>query len=133
MPSVYAYHRTVENSWLVRDRDRRRRREQLRVVLYLLPLAAALVGYTWLHVRVLDVGYEIGGLERELISLERRESELALEVAQRSSLPTIEHRAVEELGLTDQNAERTIFWGELAASPPAAAGSGTPAAAGGRR
>jgi hypothetical protein len=115
VPSAYAYHRAVENSWLVRQRDRRRRREQLRVLLYLLPLAAALVGYTWLHVKVLDVGYEIGGLERQLVELERQRGELALEVAQRSSLPAVEQRAADELGLVDQAAERTIFWQQLAA------------------
>lgn len=124
MPSAYAYHRAVENSWLVRQRDRRRRREQLRVLLYLLPLAAALVGYTWLHVRVLDVGYEIGGLERRLVELDRRRGELALEVAQRSSLPAVEGRAAEELGLVDQDAGRTIFWGELTASAGAGGGDG---------
>lgn len=115
MPSAYAYHRAVENSWLVRQRDRRRRREQLRVLLYLLPLAAALVGYTWLHVEVLDVSYEIGGLERQLVELERERGELALQVAQRSSLPVVERRASDELGMVDQVAGQTIFWQQLAA------------------
>jgi hypothetical protein len=123
VPSAYAFHRAVENAWLVRQRDRRRRREQIRVVLYLLPLAAALVGYTWLHVKVLDVGYEIGGLERQLVDLGRQRAELALEVAQRSSLPVVEQRAVEELGLADQDAARTIFWDELMARPAVVTGT----------
>ncbi|HMB53607.1 MAG TPA: hypothetical protein VKU40_09840 [Thermoanaerobaculia bacterium] len=123
MPSAYAYHRAVENSWLVRQRDRRRRREQLRVLLYLLPLAAALVGYTWLHVEVLDVSYEIGGLERQLVELERERGELALQVAQRSSLPVVERRASDELGMVDQVAEQTIFWQQLAADAVSVGGA----------
>jgi len=123
VPSAYAYHRAVENSWLVRQRDRRRRREQLRVLLYLLPLAAALVGYTWLHVEVLDVSYEIGGLERQLVELERERGELALQVAQRSSLPVVERRASDELGMVDQVAEQTIFWQQLAADAVSVGGA----------
>jgi len=119
LTSSYAYHREVENSWLVRERDRRRRREHLRVLLAALPLAAALVGYTWLHVQVLDTGYEIGQLESELRALERQRAELALEAAQRSSLPELERRAEEELGMVAPSAERTLFWTQPGEAPPA--------------
>jgi cell division protein FtsB len=119
LTSSYAYHREVENSWLVRERDRRRRREHLRVLLAALPVAAALVGYTWLHVQVLDTAYEIGQLESELRGLERQRAELALETAQHSSLPEIERRARDELGMVEPRAERTLFWPLSAAAPPA--------------
>ena len=113
MPSAYAYHRTVDNTYLVRDRDRRRRREHLRVLLWALPLAAVLIAYTGLHVRVLDTAYDIGGLERELAAAERRRTELALEVARRSGLPRVEARAVDELGMQAPSAEVTVYWHEV--------------------
>ena len=40
----------------------------VRVILWALPLAAAAIAYTWLHVQVLDTAYDIGQLERELVS-----------------------------------------------------------------
>lgn len=120
MPSAYAYHRQVENSYLVRERDRRRRHELLRVLLGALPLAAALLGYTYLHVRVLDTAYAIGELERELATRERRRAELALEVEQRSALPVVEARARRELGMVTPTAEHTLFWPELGAEPDGA-------------
>lgn len=113
MPSTYAYHRQVENTYLVRDRDRRRRREHLRVLLYALPLAVALLGYIWLHVRVLDTAYAIGKLERELAAAERQRVELALRVAQRSALPQVEARARKELGMVNPTLDHTLFWDEL--------------------
>lgn len=114
----YAYHRTVDNSTLVRERDRRRRREHLRVLLFALPLAAALLGYTWLHVQVLDTGYEIGELERELAALERRRAELALEEARRAGLPEVERRARRELGMVAAGVDDTLFWSELGTASP---------------
>ena len=114
MPSAYAYHRAVDNAFLVRERDRRRRREHLRVLLWALPLAAVLLAYTWLHVQVLDTAYDIGQLERELADSDRRRGELALEVARRSSLPRVEARAAEELGMRPPSAGETVFWQEVA-------------------
>jgi 4-amino-4-deoxy-L-arabinose transferase-like glycosyltransferase len=51
LPGAYAVRRPVVNSYLVRQRDRRRLRELVAVVAAVLPLAAALLGYTWLHSR----------------------------------------------------------------------------------
>ena len=124
MPSAYAYHRTVENTYLVRERDRRRRREHLRVLLWALPLAAVLLAYTWLHVKLLDTAYDIGQLERELLTAERQRGELSLQVAQRSGLPRIERRAQEEIGMRAPHAGEVLFWDELFAAPAEAAAAG---------
>jgi cell division protein FtsL len=114
VPSAYAYHRAVDNAYLVRERDRRRRREHLRVLLWALPLAAVLLAYTWLHVEVLDTAYDIGQLERELAQAERQRGELALEVAKRTSLPRVEARAAGELGMRAPSGDQTLFWPEVA-------------------
>lgn len=122
MPSSYAYHREVENTYLVRDRDRQRRRDLLRIVLWVLPMAVAVLGYIWLQVRVLDSSYEIVDLERELTAASREEARLSLEVSRRAGLPRVEERARQELGMTTPAAESTLFWAEVApveARPPA--------------
>lgn len=120
MPSSYAYHREVENTYLVRDRDRQRRRDLLRVVLWVLPMAAAVLGYIWLQVRVLDSAYEIGRLEEELTAAGRQHDRLSLEVARRTGLPLVEERARRELGMVTPRAESTLFWPEVSAAQPSA-------------
>lgn len=127
--NTYAYHREVENTYLVRDRDRQKRRDLLRVVLWVLPMAAAVLGYIWLQVQVLNTSYDIGGLERELTEVGRTRSRLSLEVAQRSSLPLVEARAREELGMVVPAAESTIFWPEVVADAGADTGADLPASA----
>jgi cell division protein FtsL len=111
---AYAYHRRVENAWLVRERDRRRARELALVVLLALPVVLALLAYTWLHVKVLDTAYRIDELEGTLEDLQRERDSLALEQARRTGLPEVERRAVAELGMTSPTAAQTLRWRELA-------------------
>ncbi|HEX2254531.1 MAG TPA: hypothetical protein VHQ65_14780 [Thermoanaerobaculia bacterium] len=119
MPSVYAYHREVENAWLVRQRDRRRQRELALVVLVALPVVAALIGYTWLHVRMLHSAYRLQELAGELAEAERLRGALAVEAAAFAALGEVERRAAAELGMTEQTVETTWTYDEVMAQPPA--------------
>lgn len=110
---AYAFHRPVDNSYLVRERDRRRLRDLALLVAALLPLGLGLLGYTWVHLEVLDTGYRIGELERQREELTRRERQLRLEAAYLSSPRLIEERATAELGMVAPALERTVFWEEL--------------------
>ena len=110
MRSAYAYHRQVENSYLVRERDRRRWRELWRVVAVALPVALALVVYIWLHLVVLDTAYAIGGLEVTLAELARTAAPLDLEADRLAALPEVERRAREELGMIGPEVAATEFW-----------------------
>ena len=62
MKSKYAVHRPVVNAYLVRERDRRRVRELLGIVLALAPLGAALLIYTWVHLEVLGAGIQVNAI-----------------------------------------------------------------------
>ena len=117
MPSVYAYHREVENAWLVRQRDRRRQRELALVVLVALPVVAALIGYTWLHVRMLHSAYRLQELAGELAEADRLRGALAVEAAGLAALPEVERRAAAELGMTEQTVETTWTYEEVMAEP----------------
>ncbi|HEX6203602.1 MAG TPA: hypothetical protein VF100_11410 [Thermoanaerobaculia bacterium] len=116
----YAYHRQVENSWLVRERDRRRIRELALVVLAASAVVLALLAYTWLNVRVLETAYRIDELEGTLKELERRRAALDLEEARATALPIVEARAAAELGMVPAAAVRTVRWQDLAAAHQAA-------------
>lgn len=109
MRRSYAVVRPVSNTYLIRERDRRRRRELLWVASVLVPLGLFALVYVWLQVEVLQVGYRIHDLEK---LVERRvglERQLGLEAAFLGSPQRIEQRAVAELGMSAPAAEQLIF------------------------
>lgn len=112
MHSVYAFRRPPHNSYLVRQRDRRRRRELAVVLLALLPVAGGMLGYVWLNVRLVRIGYEVHQLERVLKLEEQRERELLLEAAYLASPDRISERAARELGMMPADLGRLVFWEE---------------------
>lgn len=113
MRSAYAFTRPVANSYLVRERDRRRVRELALVLLVVLCLGGALLAYTWLHLEATRTGYNIDKLEKELAESTRKERQLRLEAAYLASPSLIERRAAAELGMQPPSIEQVIFWEEL--------------------
>jgi cell division protein FtsB len=109
----YAYRRPVENTYLVRQRDRRRLRELVLVVAALLPLGVGLLSYAWVHVEVLNTGYRIQALERNLRDATRSLRQKRLEAAYLAGPGLIERRAQDELGMVRPVADRVLFWEEI--------------------
>lgn len=109
----YGVHQPVANSYLVRERDRRRLRELLLVVVALAPLAAALLAYTWIHLEVLRIGYHIGDLERRLHRLQQDERHLRLEASYLARPERIEEHARRDLGMVPPSLEQMVFVEEL--------------------
>ncbi len=120
MASAYAFRRPVANTYLVRERDRRLRRELLAVVAVVLSLGGGLLGYTWMHLALLDTGYRIVALEREARDLAQEERRLRLETAYLASPEQVESRAARELGMQSPTTEQVVFWEEIpvAKGPP---------------
>lgn len=106
---LYAVDRPVANTYLVRERDRRRLGELALVLLVVLVLGLALLSYTWLHVEALASGYRAGRLEQQLHELNRLERELRLEASYLANPQRIERRAVEELGMRPPTIEQMVF------------------------
>ena len=113
MRNAYALRRPVVNTYLVRERDRRRQRELAVVLLSVLCLGGGLLAYTWIHLEVLSTGYKIDKLETQLLELTRTERQLSLEAAYLASPQMIEERARRDLGLEPPALDRVIFWEEL--------------------
>ena len=109
MRSEYVVRRRVDNSFLVRQRDRRRRRELAAVFLALVPVAGGMLGYVWLNLRLVHIGYEVNRLERTLTQEERRERELWVEAAYLSSPERVRAEAARQLGLVEADLERMVF------------------------
>jgi cell division protein FtsL len=111
--NAYAFRRPVVNTYLVRERDRRRQRELAVVLLSVLCLGGGLLAYTWIHLEVLRTGYRIDALERELTELTQTERQLRLEAAYLASPSRIEQRAVRELTMQSPALQQMVFWEEL--------------------
>lgn len=109
----YALHPTVDNAFLVRERDRRRRRELVWILLAAVPLVIGLLTYSWVHQELIAAGYRMDQLERQLHDLEQMERRLELELARRGSPALVERRAVEELGMVPPTSDQLVFWRTL--------------------
>lgn len=113
MRNAYAFTPLRANTYLVRERDRRRFRELALVLLVVVCLGGGLLVYTWIHLEVLRTGYHIDRLESELTKLTREERQLQLEATYLASPPQIEQRAASELGMQPPALEQVVFWEEL--------------------
>lgn len=113
MRGDYVVKRPVDNSYLVRQRDRRRRRELAAVFLALVPVAGGMLGYVWLNLRVVQIGYEVDRLEKTLTLEEQRERELWVEAAYLSSPERIRTEAVDQLGMVQADLDQMVFMEEI--------------------
>ena len=113
MRNAYALKRPVANTYLVRERDRRRLSELAVVTVFVLLLGGGLLAYTWIHLEVTRTGYRIDHLEKELTELTQQERQLRLEATYLASPSQIERRAVSELGMQAPALEQVVFWEEL--------------------
>jgi len=111
--SAYAFRRPVANTYLVRERDRRRQRELAGVLLSVLCLGGGLLAYTWIHLEVLRTGYKIDALERQLTELTQQERQLRLETSYLASPSQVEKRALKDLGMQQPVLTQVVFWEEL--------------------
>ncbi len=109
MAGSYAVRRPVLNSYLVRQRDRKRRRELALVLMATLPVALGLLGYVWVNLELLDIGYEIHRLEGTLGAEEQLQRKLLMEAAYLASPQRIEARASQELGMVPVSHEQLVF------------------------
>lgn len=112
MKTPYLLPRPPRNRYLVRQRDRRRMHELLRVAVAIVVVGVALLGYTWLHLESLGSGYRVEGLEQRLHELARRERHLRLEEAYLSSPQRVETRASKELGMKPPELGQLLFSGD---------------------
>lgn len=113
MRNAYAFRRPVANTYLVRERDRRRVRELLVVLGIVVCLGGSLLAYTWIHLEVTRAGYRIDKLERDLSDLERQERQLRLQASHLGSPRQVEERAVTELGMQPPSLDQFVFWEEV--------------------
>lgn len=109
MQSKYVVRRRVQNSYLVRQHDRKRRRELGLVLLAVIPVASGMLGYVWLNLELVHVGYEVDRLEKQLREQERLHRGLQVEAAYLTSPQQVRERASAELGMIPADMNRQVF------------------------
>lgn len=118
MKTGYAIGRAVENTFLVRQRDRRRWRDLGLVLLTTLPLGAALLAYAWVHLGVIETGYRIARLEAELDQLVEEKRQAQVAVAKLLD-PQRLARLAPKHGLSEPNWHQILFVQPASSAEPA--------------
>jgi hypothetical protein len=112
---MYTEKKSIENTHIVRERDRQRFRELLAVFSLGIPLGLFLLLFTWENLEVIRLGREASTLQTLHKDLENTNKNLRLEVERLTSLEAVETKA-SSLGLQRTEAARVVLV-ESAATP----------------
>lgn len=123
---MYAVHRSVDNRYLVRERDRRRTRELLAFALAALPPMAVLFAAIWSNLETVRLGYQIERISKQRETQVERNRQLQLERARSSALDRVESIATSQLGLAAPRPEQLILVQDGSFTPVPARPAGEP-------
>lgn len=94
---MYTQKKPIENTHIVRERDRRRNRELLAVLSLGVPIGLFLLLFTWQNLEVIRLGREATRLQKELKDTEAAHKALEAELDRLTSFETVE-KQVAKLG-----------------------------------
>ena len=116
MKTGYSVSKEIANPFLVRQRDPGRLRGLWRLVAIVLPFAAAVFAYTWVHEQGLEAGYRIEALEQRLEDVLQEERLLELEATRLTRPERLSGLALEQLGMAPPTLDQMIFLNSESAS-----------------
>lgn len=90
---MYTQKRPIENVHIVRERDRRRFRELLAILLLGIPIGAFLLLFTWQNLEVIRLGREATHLQEQRKQIEDANKSLQLELDRLTALDAVEKKA----------------------------------------
>ncbi len=90
---MYAQKKPIENTHIVRERDRQRFRELLAVLSLGVPIGLFLLLFTWQNLEVIRLGREATRLQKNLQEIEAAHKSLQLELDRMTSLEQVEAKA----------------------------------------
>jgi len=106
---AYAVRRPVENVYLVRERDRRRTRELLALVLAAIPPMLVLFGAIWANLETVRAGYQLATVQKQREEQLERKRQLEMAIAQAAALGRVEEIARGRLGLVPPAPEQLVL------------------------
>ncbi len=90
---MYAQKKPIENTHIVRERDRQRFRELIAVAGIGLPIGLFLLLFTWQNLEVMRLGHEATRLQKQRKEIENSNKNLNLELDRLTALASVEARA----------------------------------------
>jgi hypothetical protein len=103
----YAQKKPIENTYIVRERDKRRSRELLAVFSLGIPLGLFLWLFTWQNLEVIRLGREATRLKTVREDLEKTNKRLRLERERLTALDNVEAKAA-TIGLQPIESSRIV-------------------------
>ena len=114
---MYTQKKPIENTHIVRERDRRRNRELLAVLFLGVPIGLFLLLFAWQNLEVIHLGRETSRLEKELKAVETTQKSLEAELDALTSFDRVESQ-VSDLGFAPAD-PKAIVMVEVTAEPAA--------------
>ncbi len=107
---MYAYtqKKPIENTHIVREKDRQRNRELLAVLSLGIPIGLFLLLFAWQNLEVIRLGREATRLQNQLKELEATQKALEAELDKRTSFDTVEAK-VRELGFAPADPKTIVM------------------------
>lgn len=124
---MYAQKKPIENTHIVRERDRKRFRELLAVLALGVPIGLFLLLFTWQNLEVIRLGHEATRLQKQKQEIENANRALQLELDRRTSLGAVEQRAV-DLGFQRTDPRVVVMVQKPVSTPTPDSRQATPAA-----
>ena len=120
---MYTQKKPIDNTHIVREKDRQRNRELLAVLFLGLPIGLFLLLFTWQNLEVIRLGREATRLQKNLKETEAQHKRLESELDRLTGLDTVEKKA-KELGFEPADPKTIVMVESGAAgfSPPNADG-----------
>ena len=121
---MYTQKKPIDNTHIVRERDRQRNRELFAVLSLGVPIGLFLLLFTWQNLEVIRLGREASRLQKTYQTVEAEHKALQAELDRRTSFDAVEQKA-NALGFAPTDA-RTIVIVEQQGAGGRAQGAGAP-------
>ena len=90
---MYTQKKAIDNTHIVRERDRQRNRELTAVLFLGAPIGLFLLLFTWQNLEVIRLGREATRLQKDLKSVEAEHKALQAELDRLTSFDAVEQKA----------------------------------------
>jgi hypothetical protein len=90
---MYTQKKPIENTHIVRERDRQRSRELLAVLALGIPIGLFLLLFTWQNIEVIHLGREATRLQKRQAEIEAAQKSLQLELDRLTAFEVVEKKA----------------------------------------
>lgn len=105
---MYTQKKPIENTHIVRERDRQRFRELLAVLALGIPIGLFLLLFTWQNLEVIRLGREATRLQQRSKQIEDSNKALQLELDRLTALEAVEKTAT-SLGFTPTRSDSIVM------------------------